>query len=36
MKKVVYSLLAFLVMAVAGCSSDNAAIEQELKQMTLQ
>ena len=36
MKKVVNSLLAFLVLVAVGCSSNNAAIEQELKQMTLQ
>lgn len=36
MKKVANNLLAFLVLVAVGCSSENAAIEQELKQMTLQ
>ena len=36
MRKVASNLLVLLALALAGCSSGNSAIEQELKQMTLQ
>ena len=36
MRKVAHSFLVLAALVAVGCSSDNASIEQELKQMTLQ